>query len=144
MKRAVQPLTTPFNPTHQVMERLSGTLEAALPPQKIGGAAVPIWIYLAAVRRWPLQRGLRVAIDLADVLAYCHGGGGVPGAGVMHRDLKPDNIGFSAADGRLVLFDFGLAKLVPRMEGDVSGAAPRPMTGGVGSPRYMAPEVSQL
>ena len=60
----------------------------------------------------------------------------------MHRDLKPDNIGFSATDGRLVLFDFGLAKLVPRMEGTVSGTAPQPMTGGVGSPRYMAPEVT--
>jgi len=124
------------------MERLSGTLEAALPPQKIGGAAVPMWIYLAAVRRWPVQRGLQVAIDLAGVLAYCHGGGTIPGVGVMHRDLKPDNIGFSATDGRLVLFDFGLAKLVPRMEGTVSGTAPQPMTGGVGSPRYMAPEVN--
>ena len=94
------------------------------------------------MRRWPLQRGLQVAIDLADVLAYCHGGGTIPGVGVMHRDIKPDNIGFSATDGRLILFDFGLAKLVPRMEGAVSGTAPRPMTGGVGSPRYMAPEVS--
>ena len=120
-----------------VMERLSGTLAAALPPQQIG---TPVWTYIAAVRRWPLQRALRVSLDLAGVLAHCHGGA-IPGVGVMHRDLKPDNIGFSAADGRLVLFDFGLAKLVPRTEGAVSGVAPRPMTGGVGSPRYMAPEV---
>jgi len=39
----------------------------------------------------------------------------------MHRDLKPDNIGFAADDGRLVLFDFGLAKLLPR---DPDGAPP--------------------
>ena len=126
-----------------VMERLSGTLAAALPSQQVG---TPMATYIAEVRRWPLRRALRVALDLADVLAYCHGSGTIPGVGVMHRDLKPDNIGFSATDGRLVLFDFGLAKLVPRTEGAVSGTGPllttpRPMTGGVGSPRYMAPEV---
>lgn len=122
-----------------VMERLSSTLDAALPPQKINA---PLWTYIAAVRRWPLRRALQVALDLADVLAYCHGGtDAIPGVGIMHRDLKPDNIGFAASDGRLILFDFGLAKLVPRMEGAGVGVAPCPMTGGVGSPRYMAPEV---
>ena len=46
------------------------------------------------------------------MLGYCHCGA-IPGVGVMHRDLKPDNIGFAASDNRLILFDFGLAKLIP-------------------------------
>lgn len=32
----------------------------------------------------------------------------------MHRDLKPDNIGFKA-DGTIKLMDFGLAKAIPKV-----------------------------
>ena len=47
-------------------------------------------------------------------------------------------------DGRLVLFDFGLASLWPlRPNGtDAVDDAPRPLTGETGSLRYMAPEVA--
>ena len=57
---------------------------------------------------------------------------------MLHRDIKPNNIGF-LPDGRLVLFDFGLAKLW-RIDGDDTQT--RRLTGQTGSLRYMAPEVA--
>ena len=46
-------------------------------------------------------------------------------------------------DGRLVLFDFGLASLW-RLDGEPEDDLPRPLTGQTGSLRYMAPEVQKL
>jgi len=54
--------------------------------------------------------------------------------GVVHRDLKPANL-FLARDGRVVVLDFGIAKLV-----DVDGVAQTHSTGLIGTPEYMAPE----
>lgn len=56
---------------------------------------------------------------------------------VVHRDVKPDNIGFNA-DGDLKLLDLGLSKVVSKSEVD---NAMFNMTGETGSVRYMAPEV---
>jgi len=57
----------------------------------------------------------------------------------MHRDIKPDNIGFDVRDD-IKLFDFGLSKEL------VAGAKPNDvfkLTGCAGTLRYMAPEVVQ-
>jgi len=88
----------------------------------------------------PLRRALKVALQLAEALDYCHSGC-FHGLRVLHRDLKPNNIGF-LADGRLALFDFGLAKLWRVGPDDGGGAEVRPLTGNTGSLRYMAPEVA--
>ena len=56
---------------------------------------------------------------------------------IIHRDIKPDNIGF-ASDGCLKLLDFGLCTLVKK--GKSKDDAYK-MTGNTGSLRYMAPEV---
>jgi len=94
------------------------------------------------VKRWPMQRALGCAAELAAALAYMHDGA-FAGHALLHRDVKPDNIGFTA-DGRLVLFDFGLSKLLPsEQDGFRADQAPYKMTGGTGTERYMAPEVAQ-
>ncbi|CAN0331140.1 unnamed protein product, partial [Ectocarpus sp. 4 AP-2014] len=57
---------------------------------------------------------VKYGLQLASALSYMHDGG-LPGIILMHRDLKPDNIGF-AADGQAKLMDFGLAKIIHRTQ----------------------------
>jgi hypothetical protein len=56
---------------------------------------------------------------------------------VIHRDIKPDNIGFDDA-GNVKIFDFGLSSVVRKKK---TSAEAFTMTGNTGSLRYMAPEV---
>jgi len=74
---------------------------------------------------------LRTARELSAALAAAHA------AAVVHRDLKPENV-MRAADGRLKILDFGLARVdrpdrAPASFVSVPGAA-------FGTPAYMAPE----
>src|SRR5262249_7371073 len=64
--------------------------------------------------------------------AVCAGVAAAHAAGVVHRDLKPDNI-LLAKDGRVVVTDFGIARAAA---GDAAVTA----GGFVGTPAYMAPE----
>ena len=50
--------------------------------------------------------------ELASAMAYLHSQFD-DNAMILHRDLKPDNIGL-AANGELKLFDFGLSRCVER------------------------------
>jgi len=117
-----------------VMPVLYQLLSAEL-PKAVG--TVPVWTRRAQVKRWPLSRALKYGIELAEALHYCHCQARTDHR-VLHRDIKPNNIGF-LSDGRLVLFDFGLAKLWRVDEDD---EASRKLTGQTGSLRYMAPEVA--
>ena len=82
---------------------------------------------------------LRHARSLALALHYLHTQA-VPGGIIMHRDLKPDNIGFTL-DGQIKLIDFGLARV---MENANAKSNERyEMSGETGSLRYMAPEVAE-
>jgi len=123
-----------------VLEKLDCVLSAELPKCP---DSVPFWTRRSQIKKWPLSRALRIGLQLAEALHYCHVEVDhvFPGCRVLHRDLKPNNIGF-LPDGRLALFDFGLAKLWRISEGDDSGTETRPLTGNTGSLRYMAPEVA--
>ena len=76
------------------------------------------------------ETAARLLRELADALAYAHA------RGVVHRDVKPDNILLDAASGRALLSDFGIA----RMSGDPRSNPP-PSDGGVaGAAAFMSPE----
>ena len=76
-----------------------------------------------------LEERMMVLFDLSSALSYLHE------VHILHRDLKPDNIGFDVR-GDVKIFDFGLAKELPSKQ-----SRPYRLTGNTGSMRYMAPEV---
>ncbi|HEX8187606.1 MAG TPA: protein kinase, partial [Pyrinomonadaceae bacterium] len=80
----------------------------------------------------PSERdALRVAVQVAEALAAAHG------AGIVHRDVKPENV-MLRPDGYVKVLDFGLAKLAEREPGP-DGDMTR--TGDVmGTAAYMSPE----
>ncbi|KAL7581060.1 hypothetical protein ACA910_005863 [Epithemia clementina (nom. ined.)] len=82
---------------------------------------------------------LRIARSIAKAMVYCHEEA-IPGCIVIHRDLKPDNIGFTL-DGTVKVLDFGLAKIIENAS--VNAKDVYMMSGETGSLRYMAPEVAE-
>ena len=83
---------------------------------------------LARERRLPVEQVRRILMDVADALGYAHS------CGVVHRDIKPDNIMLDRATGRPVVTDFGIARAA-------AGDSRLTVTGvAIGTPAYMSPE----
>lgn len=81
-------------------------------------------------RRLPISDALQLAIQACDGLIAAHD------IGVIHRDIKPQNLYVVEEGRRLKLMDFGIAKLL--------GGSSLSMTGvRIGTPRYMSPEQIQ-
>ncbi len=110
-------------PIYAVEERegLVGFVMALVDGESLGAR-------LTRERRPAIADVRRILHDVADALAYAHA------HGIVHRDIKPDNILLDRATGRPMVTDFGIARA---MEGDarltVTGIA-------VGTPAYMSPE----
>jgi serine/threonine-protein kinase len=84
--------------------------------------------FIASERRPVVQTAVAIVVDMLDVISVAHG------VGVVHRDLKPDNVVITAKG--VCVLDFGIAKLL--LDGNTAGLT---STGArVGTPAYMAPE----
>jgi serine/threonine-protein kinase len=79
--------------------------------------------------RLPATEVRRLGAAIAGTLEYCHA------RGVVHRDLKPDNVILAGADRRPVLIDLGAVLLEGAKRITFAGLTPE-----LGTPEYMAPE----
>ncbi|WP_232425237.1 serine/threonine-protein kinase [Frankia inefficax] len=111
-----------------VMEQLTGgtlrTRIASTPPSRAGSAWTPS-DQLARPGNLDPRSSCAIGLTAATALAAAHR------IGVLHRDIKPDNLLFGA-DGMPRVADFGIAKIVE--------SSTVTTTGLLGTPRYMAPE----
>ena len=88
----------------------------------------------------PLNEFFKIAFPLADAVSSAHQ------RGVVHRDLKPDNL-MRDDDGRLKILDFGLAKWRQELGGPERSQLPTQLRTGagviVGTVAYMSPEQAE-
>jgi serine/threonine protein kinase len=85
----------------------------------------------------PVSEVLEIARQVLQGLAHAHG------VGVVHRDLKPDNIFLVKQEGEAMIvkiLDFGIAKLIGDAVAESGGADLTKAGMAIGSPTYMSPE----
>ncbi|HEY7376077.1 MAG TPA: serine/threonine-protein kinase [Polyangia bacterium] len=117
----------------------------------VGGVDPELYVVMELVDGWPMSRWISEAVPRPDwrriLDLYVQVGRGLSAAhqlGVVHRDVKPENI-LVARSGRVLIGDFGLAGLAEASE--MSAETPAVPGGGLtqtgsvlGTPAYMAPE----
>jgi hypothetical protein len=81
--------------------------------------------------RLSVEEARRILIEIADALDYAHK------LGVIHRDIKPDNVLIEEGTGRALLTDFGVAKAIG------VGQTMTEIGSVLGTPQYMSPEQAQ-
>ncbi len=77
--------------------------------------------------RLPVKEAIRIAQEVADGLDFAHR------SGIVHRDVKPENILF--LDGHAVITDFGIARCSDGSDDSLTAVGMA-----VGTPEYMSPE----
>jgi len=115
--------------------------------ERIGSSALLAMEYLAGstvqesmaiLKQMPLALRLGLGAMIAETLAKVHE------QGIIHCDIKPGNVMLSD-DGRVILFDFGLGRMISESDVGDDGATryADEITGEFmvpGTPKYMAPE----
>ncbi len=80
----------------------------------------------------PVTNVIGIMKDVSKALAYAHA------RGVVHRDIKPDNVMLSG--GTAVVLDFGIAKAISAARTSSGSATLTQIGTSIGTPAYMAPE----
>ena len=79
-----------------------------------------------------IKEAVRLLQDTGYALAYAHG------RGVVHRDIKPDNIMLERATGRALVMDFGISRTISNAP--VADTGLTRVGEVVGTPEFMSPE----
>jgi WD40 repeat protein len=127
-------------PVHELGRRADGALYYTM--KRVRGRSLSR--VLADAKSIPERLGtLRAFRDVCDAVAYAHA------HGVVHRDLKPDNV-MIGEFGETVVLDWGIAKLLDAADAADEPASERPASDGdplrsvdgaaMGTPSYMSPE----
>src|SRR5947209_16330620 len=113
-------------PIHAVGEGPDGTVYFVM--AYVDGE--PLSARLKRRGRLPPEEVRRILSETADALSAAHA------LGIIHRDVKPDNILLEGSRGRVVVTDFGIAKALSSATGGTLTA-----TGvAIGTPHFMSPE----
>lgn len=86
-------------------------------------------------KRWSESQVIQLLQEVLEILEFVHS------QGVIHRDIKPDNIIRRASDNKLVLVDFGAVKQLRTQMVTVGGQASATVI--IGTPGYMPTEQGQ-
>ncbi|GAB4232613.1 MAG: hypothetical protein Kow00121_60750 [Elainellaceae cyanobacterium] len=96
----------------------------------------PLTLELPEGQRWAEAQVIQMLKEVLGILVFVHG------HGVIHRDIKPDNLIRRRSDQRLVLLDFGAVKQI-RTQLIMAGQGQISATVAIGTPGYMPTEQGQ-
>ncbi|HUJ29238.1 MAG TPA: serine/threonine-protein kinase, partial [Myxococcales bacterium] len=145
--------TDPDDPARERLRREAQAMARLVHPNvvqvyDVGDHGNRTFIAMELVEGQTLRAWLNTPRSAAEIVAaFVEAGRGLSAAheaGLLHRDFKPDNV-FVAADGRVKVGDFGLARpqrTEPAAQMPFDSAARDTSTEGIcGTPAYLAPEV---